>query len=234
MVVRIAGLGYQKGFGGHFHNDNSVGALLDIPGLVLGVPSRADDAVLMLRTMTAAAHQHGKVCLFLEPIALYMQKDLHAPNDGLWQFGYPEPHELMGLGEGRVYDATDDDQLVIVTFGNGLWMSLRVQKRLRERGIKVRVFDLRWLAPLPIEQIKQHVRATGRCLVVDECRASNGGPSPMILTQLCQDPELAGCVLRRVAAVDSYVPLAAAANLVLVQEPDIENAALQMCEQPVR
>ena len=23
MVVRIAGLGYQKGFGGHFHNDNS-------------------------------------------------------------------------------------------------------------------------------------------------------------------------------------------------------------------
>ncbi|MFN8825583.1 MAG: thiamine pyrophosphate-dependent enzyme [Planctomycetota bacterium] len=234
MVVRIAGLAYQKGFGGHFHNDNSVGALLDIPGLILGIPARADDAVLMLRTMTAAAHQFGKVCLFLEPIALYMQKDLHAANDGLWQFGYPEPHELMGLGEGRVYDATDDDQLTIVTFGNGLWMSLRVQKRLRERGIKARVFDLRWLMPLPMEQIKQHVKATGRCLVVDECRNMHGGPSPMILTQLCQDPDLAGCVLRRVAAVDSYVPLAAAANLVLVQEPDIENAALALCEQPVR
>ncbi|HEU4420259.1 MAG TPA: thiamine pyrophosphate-dependent enzyme, partial [Planctomycetota bacterium] len=53
MVVRIAGLAYQKGFGGHFHNDNSVGALLDIPGIVLGVPARADDAVLMLRSMTA-------------------------------------------------------------------------------------------------------------------------------------------------------------------------------------
>ncbi len=25
MVVRIAGLAYQKGFGGHFHNDNAVG-----------------------------------------------------------------------------------------------------------------------------------------------------------------------------------------------------------------
>ena len=23
MIIRIAGLGYQKGFGGHFHNDNS-------------------------------------------------------------------------------------------------------------------------------------------------------------------------------------------------------------------
>ena len=32
MVVRIAGLAYQKGFGGHFHNDNSIGALRDIPG----------------------------------------------------------------------------------------------------------------------------------------------------------------------------------------------------------
>jgi len=72
MVVRIAGLAYQKGFGGHFHNDNSVGALLDIPGIILGVPTRADDAVLMLRTMTAAAYEHGMVSLCLEPIALYM------------------------------------------------------------------------------------------------------------------------------------------------------------------
>lgn len=234
MVVRIAGLAYQKGFGGHFHNDNSVGALLDIPGLVLGVPARADDAVLMLRTMAALARQHGKVCVCLEPIALYMQKDLHAANDGEWQCAYPPPAQLMPLGEGRVYGAGDDDQLTIVTFGNGLWMSLRVQRRLRERGVRARVFDLRWLLPLPIAQIKEHVRATGRCLVVDECRATHGGPSPMVLSHLCQDPELSGCVLRRVAAADSYVPLAAAANLVLVQEPDIEQAALSLCEERVR
>jgi 2-oxoisovalerate dehydrogenase E1 component len=234
MVVRIAGLAYQKGFGGHFHNDNSVGALLDIPGIVLGVPARADDAVLMLRTMTAMAQQYGMVCLFLEPIALYMQKDLHAANDGLWQFPYPPPHELMEPGEGRIYEPSDDDQLTIVTFGNGLWMSLRVQQRLRERGIGSRVFDLRWLLPLPIDQVKQHVRATRRCLVVDECRHTHGGPSPMILAELSQDPELEGCVLRRVAAVDSYVPLAAAANLVLVSEADIEQAALSICEETVR
>jgi 2-oxoisovalerate dehydrogenase E1 component len=29
MVVRIAGYGYQKGFGGHFHNDNAIAALRD-------------------------------------------------------------------------------------------------------------------------------------------------------------------------------------------------------------
>ncbi len=234
MVVRIAGLAYQKGFGGHFHNDNSVGALLDVPGLILGVPARGDDAVLMLRTMAAAAVRLGKVAVLLEPIALYMQKDLHQPNDGAWQFGYPPPHESMPFGDGRAYGAGDDDQLTIVTYGNGLWMSLRVQRRLRERGVKARVFDLRWLAPLPIDQVKEHVRATGRCLVVDECRATGGGPSALLLAELCQDPQLAGCALRRVAAADSYVPLAAAANLVLVQEPDIEQQALALCEERVR
>ena len=30
-------VGYQKGFGGHFHNDNSVAVLRDIPGLVIAV-----------------------------------------------------------------------------------------------------------------------------------------------------------------------------------------------------
>lgn len=38
MVMRVASLGYQKGFGGHFHNDNSIAALRDIPGLVVGCP----------------------------------------------------------------------------------------------------------------------------------------------------------------------------------------------------
>jgi len=233
MVVRIAGLAYQKGFGGHFHNDNSIGALLDIPGVVLGIPTRADDAVTMLRTMTSLAHDHGKVCIFLEPIALYMQKDLHEANDGAWQFGYPPADEVMPFGHGRVYEPSDDDKLTIITYGNGLWMSLRVQRRLREQGVKARVFDLRWLMPLPIEEVKRHVAATGRCLIVDECRHSHGGPSPMLLTELCQAPELQGCKLRRIAAQDSYVPLAAAANLVLVQEPDIERAALELCDEEV-
>jgi 2-oxoisovalerate dehydrogenase E1 component len=43
MVVRIAGLGYQKGFGGHFHNDNSIAALRDVPGIVIAAPVRGDE-----------------------------------------------------------------------------------------------------------------------------------------------------------------------------------------------
>ena len=79
MVVRIAGFGYQKGFGGHFHNDNAVAVLRDIPGLVIACPGRGDDAAAMLRTCVAAAVADGTVSVFLEPIALYHTRDLHEP-----------------------------------------------------------------------------------------------------------------------------------------------------------
>ena len=61
MVVRVAGLAYQKGFGGHFHNDNGIAAVREIPGVLLACPARPDDAVRMLRTLAAAAQSQGPV-----------------------------------------------------------------------------------------------------------------------------------------------------------------------------
>src|SRR5882757_384769 len=74
MVVRVAGYGYQKGFGGHFHNDNSIAALRDIPGVVIASPARPDDAAAMLHACVAAAKAAGIVCIFIEPIALYHRR----------------------------------------------------------------------------------------------------------------------------------------------------------------
>ncbi|HWP94591.1 MAG TPA: thiamine pyrophosphate-dependent enzyme [Gammaproteobacteria bacterium] len=223
LVMRIASLAYQKGFGGHFHNDNSFAALRDIPGLVIACPSRGDDAAMLLRTLAALAKVDGRVCAFLEPIALYMTKDLHAPKDNGWLFEYPAPDRAIPLGEGRVYHP-DAKDLLIVTFGNGVPMSLRVAKRLEETaGAKIRVLDLRWLKPLNAEWLAQQAREVGRVLVVDEGRRT-GGIAEEIFTAL---DELAPPTVRkaRVAGADSYIPLAAAANLVLVQEEEIEAAA---------
>src|SRR6266702_3947342 len=169
MVLRIAGYGYQ-GFGGHFHNDNSVAALRDIPGLILASPARPDDAAAMLRTCLAAAEADGSVCAFLEPIALYHTRDLLAAGDGRWKVPYDPPgHWACGhvpVGAGRIHgDGTD---LTIVTFGNGLWLSLRAADRLAAEGIGVRVLDLRWLAPLPAGDILREAAATGRVLIADE------------------------------------------------------------------
>ena len=82
MLVRIAGLGYQKGFGGHFHNDNSIAVLRDIPGLIVFAPARADDAIALYRTAVALATEARRVVVMIEPIALYHMRDLHADGDG--------------------------------------------------------------------------------------------------------------------------------------------------------
>ncbi|MDA3627009.1 thiamine pyrophosphate-dependent enzyme [Saccharopolyspora sp. WRP15-2] len=224
MVVRIAGYGYQKGFGGHFHNDNSIAALRDMPGVVLASPSRPDDAAAMLRTCVAAAREDGRVCVFLEPIALYHTRDLHEPGDAEWLAPYPAPGEHhVPIGRARQYG--DGSDLTLVTFGNGVPMSLRTAKRLRERGIHARVLDLRWLSPLPVDDLLTAAEATGRVLVVDETRRT-GGVSESVVTALI-DGGFTGPIAR-VTSEDSFIPLGAAAYHVLLDEETIETAALKL------
>src|SRR5690606_3408473 len=227
MVVRIAGLGYQRGFGGHFHNDNSITALRDIPGLVVGCPSRGDDAATMLRTLTALAKVDGRVSVFLEPIALYMTKDLYEPGDGGWLTKYPAPGEAMPLGEGRVYapeDGSAGDDLVVITYGNGVPMSLRAVRAIRgKHGWSSRVVGLRWLVPLDAEYIPEQARGAKRIIVVDEGRQS-AGVGEGLITALVEGG-LGAVPLRRVVGVDTYTPLAGAAFLVIPGEEDIVAAA---------
>ena len=219
MVLRIAGLAYQKGFGGHFHNDNAVGVLRDIPGLVVAVPSRPEDAGPMLRACLAAAAAHGQVSVYLEPIALYHERDLYEPNDRGW-LGIYSPTAEAPIGSARSHgDGTD---LTIMTFGNGVRMSLRVAQRLADDGIGAQVVDLRWIAPLPANDILRAAARTSRVLVADETRHS-GGVGEGVLSLLVESGYHGR--MARVASRDSFVPLGAAANLVLLGEDEIEAAA---------
>lgn len=221
MVVRIAGLAYQKGFGGHFHNDNSVAVLRDIPGIVLAVPSGPADAPGMLRTCFALARDAGRVCVFLEPIARYHTRDLHDDGDGLWTA--PPATGEIGLGEIGVHG--DGRDLAIVTFGNGTYLSLRAARRLAEQGVEATVLDLRWLAPLPAEALAQACAGYDAVLVVDETRRS-GGVSEAIVAALV-DAGHPGRIAR-VTSADSYIPLGPAADAVLLGEDEIVEAALRI------
>ncbi len=227
MVVRIAGLAYQKGFGGHFHNDNSIAVLRDIPGLVLAVPSHPESAPELLRTCVALAEEEGRVCVFLEPIALYHQRDL-APGDGRWLAAYRAPEdglhrEAFGAttthGEGR--------DLLIITFGNGVRMSMEAALQLDATGVSCTVMDLRWLSPLPEADLLAHAARFDRVLVVDETRRS-GGVAEAVLA-LLSDAGHSGPVAR-VTSLDSYIPLGPAAALVLLSVEDIVRAAAGLVE----
>jgi 2-oxoisovalerate dehydrogenase E1 component len=225
MVVRVAGLAYQRGFGGHFHNDNAVGVLRDIPGLVVGCPARGDDAAAMLRTCVAAAITDGTVSVFLEPIALYHARDLHSSGDGQWlavDHGTSAP-----VGHARRY-RVKQPRLTMITFGNGVAMSLRVANRLSRQGIRADVVDLRWLAPLPVADVLEAAAESGRVLVVDETR-HGGGVGEGVITALVENGFTGP--IARVAAQDSFVPLGRAAEHVLLSEAEIDKAAITLAER---
>ncbi|MBX3468750.1 MAG: MFS transporter [Planctomycetes bacterium] len=222
-VVRIASFAYQKGFGGHFHNDNSLAVLRDIPGMIVCAPARGDDAVRLLRTCLALAKVDGRVVSFCEPIALYMTKDLYEDGDGLWLSDFPAPGEAIAPGEGRVYHE-DAPDLTIVSYANGLWRSLRAARTLeREHGLRARVVDLRWLQPLNLDLIEREARATGRLLVVDECRRAGGLGEAIVAGVALRAGDAVRAAL--LAAEDTYIPLGPAMQTVLPQEEHIVAAA---------
>ncbi len=220
MVVRIAGLAYQKGFGGHFHNDNSVAVLRDIPGLVLAVPSHPALAPALLRGCLELARE-GRVVVFLEPIARYHTRDL-VDGDEEWLAGF-EPSGTVGLGDVAVHGS--GTELLLVTFGNGVHLGRTAALALEAEGIATTVLDLVWLAPLPVEALVDAARGAGAVLVVDETRAS-GGVSEGVVTALVD----AGVdvPLARVTSADSYVPLGPAAATVLLQVDEVVEAGRRL------
>lgn len=226
MVIRIAGLAYQKGFGGHFHNDNSFNLFRDIPGLVLACPSNGRDAVQMLRQCVALAHEQKRLVIFLEPIALYMTRDLHEKDDGLWASVYEPPAAGSEIPLGEPGVSGEGKDLCILTYANGFHLSLQAAKILEdEQGMGVRVVDLRWLSPLNGARILEEVNACEQILIVDECRYT-GSISEALMTLLTE----AGISVpfARITAEDSFIPLAEAASLVLPDTAGIVEAALSL------
>ncbi|HKY90279.1 MAG TPA: thiamine pyrophosphate-dependent enzyme [Nevskiaceae bacterium] len=225
MVVRIAGLAYQKGFGGHFHNDNAIAVLRDIPGLLVACPSNGVDAVGLLQEAVRLADEEQRVVVFLEPIALYHTRDLHAPDDGLWSGVDPGPSHRLPPGEPGCWGEGRD--LAIVSFGNGVYLSRQAAPELERRGIGLRIVDLRWLTAIDHDRVFDAVRECRRILIVDECRRS-GSVSEELMCALAER-QVAPERVARITAEDSFIPLGIAATCTLPSKDGIVAAASRLC-----
>ena len=225
MVLRVPGLAYQKGFGGHYHNDNSLAIFRDIPGVILAVPSNGADAVKMLRTAVREAHENGRVVVFVEPIALYMTKDLHEPKDGKWNFEYPDVKEEIPVGEFATYGK--GKALTIITYGNGLYLSLQAQKELEKKlKKKIKVIDLRWLSDIDMPKLLKAIGTCENVLIVDECRRT-GCHGEGLFARLVSESKKPMNV-RLHAAEDSFISLGVAATATLPSKESIIEHALEL------
>jgi 2-oxoisovalerate dehydrogenase E1 component len=228
MVVRIAGLPYQKGFGGHFHNDNSLAVFRDIPGVIVAVPSNGEDAVKMLRACAREAWENGRVVIFVEPIALYMTRDLHQANDKLWTGTFPligeiKPGEFGVHGDGR--------DVTVVTYGNGVYYSKQAARILEQKHqVKCKIIDVRWMAPVHKEKILEEIGDAKRVLIVDECRKTGSWSEWMCGAILECHGEKGGQIprVKVIAADDCFIPLGKAAAAGLPSRDEIVHEALSL------
>lgn len=226
MVIRIAGLAYQKGFGGHFHNDNSFAIFRDIPGVIICCPSNGADAQELLRSCVKIAQEEKRVVVFLEPIALYMTRDLHEPGDSQWAFDYVAPAQSKPIPLGQFGTHGNGKDLCIITYGNGYYLSRQAQKQLAEQGINTTIVDLRWLSDIDEKALAKVADSCDNVLIVDECRHT-GSISEALVTMLTENCAKTP-VLKRITAEDSFIPLGSAAYAVLPSTQEIVDTAVDL------
>jgi 2-oxoisovalerate dehydrogenase E1 component len=215
MVVRIPIGGYLTG-GSIWHSQSGESFFAHVPGLVVVMPSRASDAVGLLRTAFAAEDP----VLFLEHKHLLRQPYARDP--------YPGPDHRVPFGRGVVRRSLrarrrrrgDGTGMTIVTWGATVQRSLDAAEQLAEDGVQVEVLDLRSISPWDQELVGESVRRTGRALVVHEDVRSGGWGGEVAAWIADECFEHLDAPVRRVAALDCHVPY----------EPKLEDAVLPQVE----
>ena len=135
---------------------------------------------------------------------------------------YPSPTETIALGEVGVSGTGTD--LAIVTFANGNYLSHQALPRLEAAGIKTRIVDLRWLAPLPEAALLAAVQGCEHILIVDETRRS-GGVAEALMALFAEQTAVPAA---RLTATDSFIATGPAYGATMPSADSIFQAALAL------
>jgi len=208
LVVRVAIGGYLTG-GAIWHSQSGESIFAHIPGLQIAFPSRARDAVGLLRSAFAA----GDPVLFLEHKHLYRQ---HYAAD-------PMPPAGWVLPFGRAAISRPGRHLTIVTWGATVQKSLAAADELAAEGCEVEVLDLRTIAPWDHDAVRLSVQRTSRLLVVHEDTLTAGFGAEVAAWTAEHCFWALDAPVARVAALDTWVGY----------EPGLEQATLPQVDDIV-
>jgi 2-oxoisovalerate dehydrogenase E1 component len=214
-VIRVPIGGYLTG-GSIWHSQCGESIFAHVPGLSLAFPSRARDAVGLLR----AAFQAEDPVLFCEHKHLLRQPYAADP--------YPPEGWVLPFGRGDVRRPGSD--LTIVTWGATVQKSLEAAERVGEAGgASIEVIDLRTIVPWDRVLVAESVARTHRLLVVHEDVLTVGFGAEIAAVAADELFTELDAPVRRVAALDTHVPYEPTLeDAVLPQVDDIEAAAQEL------
>ena len=145
------------------HSDSPEALFAHVPGLKVVCPTTPADA----RDMLLAAIEDPDPVIFMEPKRIYRAGREEVPDETPFPLGNANGQVNQLLSTART--ARDGSDLAIITWGATLPLSLQAAEQLEaERGISVRVVDLRALYPFDIKAIEKAASECGRALVVHE------------------------------------------------------------------
>jgi len=186
LVVHVARFGWRTGgtcpanmviripFGGgvrapELHSDSPEALFAHTPGLKVVCPTTPSDA----RSMLLAAIAHPDPVVFMEPKRIYRAGRQEVADDMPFDLGSVNGDATALLSTARV--AREGADLVVLTYGATVPLSVEAAEKLEnQRGVSVRVVDLRSLYPLDVEAITKHASDCGRALVVHEAPRTAG------------------------------------------------------------
>ncbi len=151
MVIRMPqGAGHQLG---PTHSHNFEAMYLQVPGLLVAVPSTAADAKGLLK----AAIRDDNPVVFIEHEYLYGQRG-EVPDDA---------DHVVPFGKAAIRREGDDVTIVGIS-RMALTAERAAQLLADEHDVSAEVIDPRTLRPLDLDTILASVRKTNRCVIVEE------------------------------------------------------------------
>ena len=155
VVIRVPVGGYIHG--SLCHSQSIDGYFTHMPGIYIAYPSNAADAKTLLKT----ACRMDDPILFLEHKGLYRQNYASSME--------PDQNTFLEFGKGKY--VSRGNQLTIITWGATVQKSIEAIKAL---DVSADIIDLRTLAPLDLDIIKESIQKTNRLIIVHEDNITNG------------------------------------------------------------
>ena len=165
--------------GGQTHSQSPEAVFTHLSGIVTVMPSNPYDA----KGLLISAIESDDPVVFFEPKRIYNGPFDGDPNKPAVSWSthpggeVPEGHYTVPLGKAAVVETGSD--LSIITYGTMVHV---VQAAVKKASVSADIIDVRTLAPLDIDTLRESVEKTGRCLIAHEATRFCGYGAELVAT----------------------------------------------------